>query len=73
VDEAAAYFIALERACHNQILAESAASNGIPKRYVDKEAAEFTCKATSTAGCAYMQFQPEYDLTVALSNGEVLE
>ncbi|EXJ82087.1 L-fuculose-phosphate aldolase [Capronia coronata CBS 617.96] len=73
VDEAAAYFIALERACENQILAESAAANGIPKKFVGKEEAEYTCKCTSTPGCVYMQFQPEYDLTVELSNGKVLE
>ncbi|EXJ84039.1 L-fuculose-phosphate aldolase [Capronia epimyces CBS 606.96] len=73
VDEAAAYFIALERACANQILAESAAANGIAKKYVGAEEAEYTCKCTSTPGCAYMQFQPEFDLTVELSNGKVLE
>ena len=73
VDEATAYFIALERACQNQIMAESAAANGIPKKYVGHEEAEYTYKCTATPGCAYMQFQPEFDLTVELSGGKVLE
>lgn len=73
VDEAAAYFIALERACECQIMADSAAANGTIKKYVGAEEAEYTCKCTSTPGCAYMQFQPEFDLTVELSNGKVLE
>lgn len=73
VDEAAAYFIALERACEAQILAESAAANGLTKKIVGDEEAEYTCKCTSTPGCAFMQFQPEYDLTVELSGGKVLE
>lgn len=72
VDEAAAYFIALERACANQIMAESAAANGIPKRYVGEEEAEYTFKCTGTPACAYMQFKPEFDLTVA-QDRKVLE
>ncbi|KAL2205993.1 class 2 aldolase adducin domain-containing protein [Sarocladium strictum] len=73
VDEAVAYFIALERACANQILAESAAANGIPKKIVGDEEAQYTYDCTATPGCAFMQFQPEFDLTVELSNGKVLE
>lgn len=68
-----AYFIALERACANQILVESAAANGVQKKYVGDEEAQYTFNCTATPGCAYMQFQPEFDLTVELSNGKVLE
>ncbi len=54
-------------------MAESVAANGVAKNYVGAEEAEYTAKCTSTPGCSYMQFQPEFDLTVQLSNGEVLE
>ncbi|KIV91686.1 hypothetical protein PV10_06200 [Exophiala mesophila] len=73
VDEAAAYFIALERACANQIMAESAAANGVSKKYVGTQEAEYTYKCTGNPQVSYWQFQPEYDLTVELSNGQVLE
>lgn len=73
VDEAVAYFIALERACHNQILAESACANGIEKRYVGKEEAEFTCLSLTKPAVMFMQYAPEYDLEVALSNGALLK
>jgi len=73
VDEAIAYFIALERACQNQILAESAAANGIAKRYVGGEEAEFTCKSLTRPAVMYMQYAPEYDLELALSDGAFLK
>ena len=39
VGEAAGFYIALERACQAQLLAEAAAANGLPKRYIgEKEA-----------------------------------
>lgn len=73
MDEAAANFIALERACEAQILAESAAANGIPKKYVGDEEAAYTYKCSGHSACMYMQFAPEFELTVELSNGRVLE
>lgn len=72
VGEAAAYFIALERACQAQILAESAAANGIPKRLVNEEAATYSYEFSKPAAVMYMQFAPEFDLTVELSDGKVL-
>lgn len=73
VDEAAGYFIALERACQTQLLAESACANGIEKQYVGTEEAEFTCRALTKPAVMFMQVVPEYDLSVALSNGACLE
>ncbi|KAL1875490.1 hypothetical protein VTK73DRAFT_10040 [Phialemonium thermophilum] len=69
VDEAAAFFIALERACEAQLLADAAAANGIPKNIVGHEEAEYTKKCSGSPACMFMQFAPEYDLTVELSNG----
>lgn len=73
VDEAVAYFIALERACHNQILAEAACANGIQKRYVGTEEAVFTCKSLTKPEVMFMQYKPEYDLEIVLSGGEFLK
>ncbi|KAI1505585.1 class 2 aldolase adducin domain-containing protein [Biscogniauxia marginata] len=72
VGEAAAYFIALERACEAQILTESVAANGIPKRLVDDESARYSYEYSRSHAVMYMQFVPEFDLTVELSNGQVL-
>ena len=54
-------------------MVEQAASNGAVKRYVGDEEAEYTYKTTGTPPVAFMQFQPEFDLTVELCGGEVLK
>lgn len=72
VGEAAAYYIALERACHAQLLAEAAAANGVPKILVEPQEAEKT-KQMSTPGFMYMQFFPEYELALKESRGDFLE
>lgn len=42
VDEAAILYSMLENACHSQLLAEAAAANGVPKRFISGEVAQFT-------------------------------
>lgn len=42
VDEAAILYSFLENACHSQLLAEAAAANGIPKRIINDEVAQYT-------------------------------
>lgn len=42
VDEAAILYSFLENACHSQLLAEAAAANGVPKRIIGHEAAQYT-------------------------------
>lgn len=70
--EAAAFFIALERACQAQLLADAAAANGIPKNYVGEVEAEYTKKCSGSPACMYMQFLPEYNLVVKETKGECL-
>lgn len=72
VDEAVAYFIALERACQTQLLVEAAAANGVPKKYVAQEEAAYTKKAAGTAAVLFAQFQPEYDMVLRETNGDFL-
>lgn len=70
--EAAAYFITLERACQTQLLAESAAANGIEKRLVGEEEAKYTKSWLGTPEVMYMWFQPEYEAVLYESKGEFL-
>ena len=44
VDEAAILYSMLENACHSQLMAEAAAANGIPKRIISPEVAQYTAE-----------------------------
>ncbi|GKT56664.1 L-fuculose-phosphate aldolase [Colletotrichum tofieldiae] len=76
VAEAAAFFIALERACQTQLLVEQAtapgtngAANGLKKTIVGDEEAQYTKEGTGTPEVMYMQFVPEYQLILKESGG----
>lgn len=71
IAEAAAFFIALERACHTQLLVESA-SRTLSKTLVSPEEAEYTKKGTGTPEVMYMQFKPEYQLILKETKGDFL-
>ncbi len=73
VDEAAAFFIALEQACQAQLLAEAAAANGIPKKLIEEKEAVYTKQQSGTPPVLFMQFKPEYDLILKETKGEFLE
>ncbi|PSN61693.1 arad-like aldolase/epimerase [Corynespora cassiicola Philippines] len=74
VAEAAAFFIALERACQCQLLTEAAIAHGqLKKTIVDDEEAEYTKKGTGSPEVMYMQFEPEYQLILKESKGDFLE
>ncbi|TEA10643.1 Meiotically up-regulated gene 14 protein [Colletotrichum sidae] len=79
VGEAAAFFVALERACHAQLLIESAvapgsngAASGLKKTIVDDEEAQYTKDGTGTPEVMYMQFVPEYQMILKESGGDFL-
>ncbi|KAH7234586.1 class II aldolase/adducin N-terminal [Fusarium solani] len=69
VDEAAYLFTLMEKSCQIQLLAEAAAANGIPKRIIDDDVAAYTFKMTSSAESLYCEFQPDFEVEDALSNG----
>jgi ribulose-5-phosphate 4-epimerase/fuculose-1-phosphate aldolase len=81
VAEAAAFFIALERACQAQLLVEAstapgtigATTGGLKKTLVDHETALYTKKGTGSPEAMYMQFEPEYQLLLKESDGQFLE
>ena len=71
--EAAAFFIALERACQAQLLIEAAAANGLTKQYVGDEEAQYTKECSGSPACMYMQFLPEYNAILEETNGRFLQ
>lgn len=80
VAEAAAFFIALERACHAQFLVESAIApgtiggsfTGLQKTIVGDEEAQYTKDGTGTPSVMYQQFEPEYQMMLQETNGSFL-
>jgi len=81
VAEAAAVFIALERACQTQLLVESSIApssvggvlGNLKKTIVDDETALYTKKGTGSPEAMYMQFEPEYQLVLRETSGEFLQ
>ncbi|RMJ21270.1 hypothetical protein PHISP_07859 [Aspergillus sp. HF37] len=73
VDEAAFLFSSLDGACHSQLMADAAAANGIPKKIINHEVAQYTADVAQNPHNFYTEFQPEFDLVVEESNGRVLE
>jgi ribulose-5-phosphate 4-epimerase/fuculose-1-phosphate aldolase len=61
VDEAAWWFITMERSCQAQLLAEAA---GTPV-FIDADQAEKTAGQVGSAGSGWYSFQPLYDWIVA--------
>ena len=62
VDEAAWWFVAMDRCCHAQLLAEAA---GKPV-HIDSASAELTCRAVGSPVAGWFSFQPLYERIVAL-------
>ncbi|RKL25965.1 hypothetical protein BFJ72_g13922 [Fusarium proliferatum] len=76
IGEAAAFFIALERACQAQLLVEAAvAPNGsqLKKSIVSDEEAQYTKDNTGSPEAMYMQFEPEYQMLLKESKGDFLQ
>ncbi|KAJ5625530.1 hypothetical protein N7510_001839 [Penicillium lagena] len=80
VAEAAAFFIALERACQAQLLVEAAiapgsigGAGGLGKTIVDEGTAAYTKRGTGTPAAMYMQFDPEYQLILEETGGRFLK
>jgi ribulose-5-phosphate 4-epimerase/fuculose-1-phosphate aldolase len=79
VAEAAGFFIALERACHTQLLTEAAigphtvgASSYLRKTYIGDEEAAYTKKGTGSPEVMHRQFDPEYQLILKETGGDFL-
>ncbi|KAG4443233.1 hypothetical protein IFR05_001276 [Cadophora sp. M221] len=66
VDEAAFLFIALDRCCHAQMLANAASVPGWEKITIGKEEAEMTHKKSGNSSKMWLAFQPYYDQVVKM-------
>lgn len=81
VAEAAAFFIALERACQTQLLVEAAVAPGtvggcgtnLVQMMVSVEAAAYMKQGTGTPDVMCMQFDPEYQLVHKEMGGDFLQ
>lgn len=49
VDEAAFLFASLDHACHSQLMADAAAANGVPKKIIAHDVAQFTANAVQNS------------------------
>jgi len=73
VDEAAFWFISLDKTCHAQLLADAAsAGNGYKKVMIEEEEAEFTYKQVGLPPKGWLAFQGYYDEQVAKTGGSFL-
>jgi ribulose-5-phosphate 4-epimerase/fuculose-1-phosphate aldolase len=74
VAEAAAFFIALERACQAQLLVHAALASGqVKTKLVGDEEARYTKEGTGNENVMYIQFIPEWELIVKETNGDFLD
>ncbi|KAJ5378986.1 hypothetical protein N7509_012105 [Penicillium cosmopolitanum] len=72
VDEAAFWFISLDKTCQVQLLADAAAAGGYKKILIDEDEAEYSRKNVGGPDKGWLAFQPYYDEILAKSNGSFL-
>lgn len=73
IDEAAFWFISLDKTCHAQLLVDAAAAgSGHPKKYINDEEAAFTYEQVGTPAKGWLSWQPYYDEILATTNGSFL-
>ncbi|KAI9760314.1 MAG: hypothetical protein M4579_001718 [Chaenotheca gracillima] len=72
VDEAAFLFGLLERSCQVQLLVEAAVKKGeLEKKPISDEEAAYNFKMASDPQTLYLEFQPEFDYELELSQGKL--
>lgn len=73
IDEAAFWFISLDKTCHAQLLADAAsAGSGYKKIIIDDEEAEYTAKQVGGPDKGWLAFQGYYDEQIAKTHGAFL-
>lgn len=74
VDEAAFWFISLDKTCHAQLLADAAsAGSGHKKIMIEEEEAKFSYEQVGLPEKGWLAFQPYYDEQLAKTNGSFLK
>ncbi|KAK3079675.1 hypothetical protein LTS18_004167 [Coniosporium uncinatum] len=73
VDEAAFWFISLDKTCHSQLLVDAAEKgSGNKKQFINEEEAEFSYKSVGLPEKGWLAFQGYYDEQMAKTNGAFL-
>jgi len=74
VDEAAFWFMSLDKTCHAQLLVDAAsAGSGREKKFIGEEEARFTYNQVGTPEKGWLAFQGYYDEILAKTNGSFLK
>lgn len=74
VDEAAFWFMSLDRTCQAQLLADAAAAGGgLEKKVIDPAECEHSAKSVGSGEKGWLAFQPYYDEILARTNGDFLQ
>lgn len=73
VDEAAFWFMSLDRTCQAQLLADAAAAGrGYEKKVIDPHECERSAQSVGSSEKGWLAFQPYYDEMLARTNGDFL-
>lgn len=72
IDEAAFWFIALDKTCHAQLLADAASTAGYKKIIIDDEEAEYARRNVGGPDKGWLAFQPYYDQQLRKTGGDFL-
>jgi ribulose-5-phosphate 4-epimerase/fuculose-1-phosphate aldolase len=74
VDEAAFWFLSLDRSCHAQLLADAAsAGSGYEKKIIGNEEAQFSTEQVGTPEKGWLAFQGYYDEVLEKTGGSFLK
>lgn len=74
VDEAAFWFMSLDKTCHAQLLADAAsAGSGFKKIIIDEDEAEFSAKQVGGPDKGWLAFQGYYDEQIQKTGGSFLK
>lgn len=74
VDEAAFWFMSLDKTCHAQLLVDAASNgSGHKKIFIGDEEAAFTYEQVGTPAKGWLAFQGYYDEIVAKTGGSFLK
>ncbi|CAL5869825.1 uncharacterized protein PFLUO_LOCUS4056 [Penicillium psychrofluorescens] len=72
VDEAAFWFISLDKTCQAQLLADAAAAAGYQKKLIPREEAEYSVQNVGGPDKGWLAFQPYYDEQLFKTKGDFL-
>lgn len=73
VDEAAFWFMSMDRTCHAQLLADAAAAAGYEKKFIDEAECEHSAQSLGGPEKGWLAFQPYFDEMLARTKGDFLK